>query len=84
MSFECETLQIIRTNPGKPGGGNVVIGRVVHVHVKDGLVDERFRTDPDQLAAVGRMGGTSYARTRERFELPFGRSALGKRPIARD
>ena len=84
VSFECETLQVVRTNPGKPGGGNVVIGRVVHVHVKDGLVDERFRTDPDQLAAVGRMGGITYARTRERFELPLGRDALGKRPIARD
>jgi flavin reductase (DIM6/NTAB) family NADH-FMN oxidoreductase RutF len=30
-AFECETVQVIRTNPGVPGGGNAVIGRVVHV-----------------------------------------------------
>jgi flavin reductase (DIM6/NTAB) family NADH-FMN oxidoreductase RutF len=81
VSFECETLHVIRTNPGKPGGGNVVIGRVVYVHLADGLADERLRIDPDRLAAVARMGGTMYARTRERFELPPGRAALGLRPL---
>ena len=80
VCFECETLHVIRTNPGKAGGGNVVIGRVVHVHVQDGLVDERLRTDPAKLAAVGRMGGIAYALTRERVEVPLGKAALGMRP----
>lgn len=73
VSFECRTMQIIRTNPGVPAGGNIVIGRVVHVHVADGLINERLHVDPDRLDAVGRMGGLSYCRTRERFDLPMGR-----------
>jgi hypothetical protein len=28
VSFECRTLQVIRTNPGHPGGGNLVLGQV--------------------------------------------------------
>jgi flavin reductase (DIM6/NTAB) family NADH-FMN oxidoreductase RutF len=53
-----------------------VIGRVVRVHVDERVLDERQRVDPAKLDAIGRMGGISYARTRERFELPVGRGAL--------
>ncbi len=75
-SFECRTLQIVRLNPGVPAGGNVVIGRVVHVHVDDALIDARLHVDPARLAAIGRMGGFGYCTTRERFDLPAGREAL--------
>jgi flavin reductase (DIM6/NTAB) family NADH-FMN oxidoreductase RutF len=84
VSFECETWQIVRTNPGKPGGGNVVIGRVVHVHAEDGLVDDKLRVDLAKLAAVGRMSGIGYALTRQRVEVPLGRAALTLRPIPPD
>lgn len=73
MSFECRTMQIIRTNPGVPAGGNIVIGHVVHVHAEDGLVNPRHHVDPARLDAVGRMGGQTYSRTRDRFELKRGR-----------
>lgn len=77
LSFECVTHQVIRMNPGVPGGGNIVIGRVVHVHAADGLVNERFHVDPAGMKAIGRMGGLGYCLTRERFEMPMGRGALG-------
>jgi flavin reductase (DIM6/NTAB) family NADH-FMN oxidoreductase RutF len=51
VSFECVTQQVIRTNPGQPAGGNIVIGRVVHVHVRDGLINERLHIDPAGLDA---------------------------------
>jgi flavin reductase (DIM6/NTAB) family NADH-FMN oxidoreductase RutF len=76
VSFECRTLQIVSLNPGVPAGGNVVIGRVVHIHLADGLVNERLHVDPDRLHAIGRMGGLGYCRTHDRFEMPMGRSAL--------
>lgn len=76
VSFECRTLQVIRTNPGVPGGGNVVLGQVVHVHVRDALVNERLHIDPAALDAVGRMGGLGYCTTHDRFEMPMGRRAL--------
>ncbi len=91
-SFECITHRIIRTNPGQPGGGNIVLGRVVHVHVRDDLADEkflaRFHTDPAKLRAIGRMGGLGYCKTGDlevtagasvatpRFEMPMGKGAL--------
>lgn len=91
-SFECVTHRIIRTNPGQPGGGNIVLGRVVHVHVRDDLADEKFRarfhTDPAKLRAIGRMGGLGYCKTGDlevtagasavspRFEMPMGKMAL--------
>ncbi|MEO1128143.1 MAG: flavin reductase family protein [Planctomycetota bacterium] len=76
IAFECETLQVVRTNPGEAAGGNVVIGRVVWVHVDDAIIDDRTRIDASGLGAVGRMAGASYVTTRDRFDLPRGRDAL--------
>ena len=84
ISFECRTLQLIRTNPGEPAGGNLVLGRVVQIHVADQLVNERMHVDPSKLAAIGRMGGIGYATTRDRFEMPAGRDALSQPEFGRD
>lgn len=51
-----------------PLSGNIVLGEVVRFHVDDRLVDN-FRIDPDQLRAIGRMGGASYTRTMDRFDM---------------
>lgn len=81
ISFECITRQVIRTNPGAPAAGNIVVGEVVMVHAAPGLVNERHHVDPEQLNAFGRMGGLSYCRTADRFDLPMGAAALnGKSP----
>jgi flavin reductase (DIM6/NTAB) family NADH-FMN oxidoreductase RutF len=64
VSFECRTTHIIPI-----GDARMVIGEVRHIHVRDHLVDERFRIDPDRLAAIGRMAGNDYVRTRDRFEI---------------
>lgn len=69
VCFECETMQVIRTNPGAPAGGNVVMGRVRRVHIEDSLLNDRLHTDQDSLDLIGRMGGLSYCFTRERFDL---------------
>ncbi len=76
FAFECETTQVIRLDPGAPGSGNLVLGRVVHVHLRDGLVNERFHADYAVLRSIGRMGGLGYCTTRDRFEMPMGRAAL--------
>ncbi|MCC6951968.1 MAG: flavin reductase family protein [Phycisphaerales bacterium] len=73
LAYECVTRQVIRTNPGAAGGGNIVIGRVVRVHVRDGAINERLHIDPSVLDTVGRMGGLTYCTTRERFEQRMGR-----------
>ncbi|MBX3386609.1 MAG: flavin reductase family protein [Phycisphaeraceae bacterium] len=76
VSFECRTLHVLRLARNVPGGGNVVIGHIVGVHIRDGLVNERMHIDPTLLDAIGRMGGRGYCRTRDRFEMPMGIEAL--------
>lgn len=80
VAFECRTLSVVRLNAGAPGGGNVVIGEVVRVFVRDELITERLHIDPEKLRAIARMGGTTYCRTRDRFEMPLGRASLDKVP----
>ena len=77
-AFECQTLHVLRTNPGQPSGGNVVIGRVVRVHIDDSLVDSRLVVNHSRLPAIGRLGGISYCFTRQRYDMPAGREALSR------
>jgi flavin reductase (DIM6/NTAB) family NADH-FMN oxidoreductase RutF len=65
--MECKLLQVIYTSH-EPGGGVIVLGEIVRFHVRADLVDN-FRVDPAGLDAVGRMGGNTWVRTRERMEL---------------
>jgi flavin reductase (DIM6/NTAB) family NADH-FMN oxidoreductase RutF len=67
VNMECRLVQIVHVSP-KPLGGSIVLGEVLRFHVDDALFDD-FRIDPDKLRAFGRMGGTSYARTTDRFDL---------------
>ena len=71
--FECRTVQVVRTNPGQPGGGNIVIGEVLHVACGEGVLNERLHADAAKLDNVGRMGGPdAYCTTRERYEIERG------------
>lgn len=79
LSFECRTRQVIRTNPGAPDSGNIVLGEVVGVVAAAGLINERHHVDAAMLDAIGRMGGNTYCTTRERFDLPRGAAALGNK-----
>lgn len=69
INFECRLRQVINVGEG-PGGANVVLGDVAFVHIEDRILDDRGLVDPSLLDAVGRMGGLSYCRTQDRFDLP--------------
>ena len=79
VAYECRTLRVIRLAAGEAGGANMVIGEVVHLHVDDRMLNERFEIDADRLSAIGRMGGIEYCRTADRFAMPRGRAALDER-----
>ncbi len=67
VNMECKLVQIMKFGE-VPTGSSVVIGEVVLVHVKDDLwADDHI--DPSRLRAVGRMGGDSYCRTTDIFEM---------------
>lgn len=76
VAFECRTGQILALAPGRPAGGNVVFGEILHVHVHDSVLDEKGKVDPARLRAIGRMGGLGYCSTRDHFAMPRGRAAL--------
>jgi flavin reductase (DIM6/NTAB) family NADH-FMN oxidoreductase RutF len=65
IQMECRLRQIIEVSD-KPGGGFLVLGEVLRFHIKDSLLDG-YKIDPDGLKAIGRMGGPTYTRTRDRF-----------------
>ena len=67
VQMECRLRQIIEVSD-RPSGGSIVLGEVLRFHVREDLV-ENFRIDPEKLAAVGRMGGATYVRTHDRFDL---------------
>jgi len=77
VSFECRTTQVLRLAPDEPGGANLVLGEVVHLHLAETLVDDKLRVLPDRLPAIGRLGGLGYCTIRNRFDLPRGRAAMG-------
>jgi len=67
VQMECK-LHFFIDISALPGGGSIVLGEVVRFHVDDAVVDG-FKVDPDKLGAIGRMGGTSYTRTRDRLDM---------------
>jgi flavin reductase (DIM6/NTAB) family NADH-FMN oxidoreductase RutF len=67
VQMECRLRQTIQISD-RPSGGTIVVGEVVRFHVNESLV-QHFRIDPEKLAAIGRMGGPTYTRTRDRFEM---------------
>ncbi|MGA7559648.1 MAG: flavin reductase family protein [Terriglobales bacterium] len=67
VSFECKLYQILDFNPA-PEGGSLVIGEIVSVHIDERCLKEG-RLDRDSLDLIGRMGGTQYTRTTQRFEM---------------
>ena len=68
VAMECVLLQVVDVS-AQPLGGSVVLGEVVRFHVADELFDD-FKIDPDRLRPIGRMGGPTYTRTTDRFDMP--------------
>lgn len=68
-AFECQLHSVVILGSG-PGAANMVIGRVIAIHVQDECLDSQGWPVADKLDAVGRLGGTSYATVREPFDIP--------------
>jgi flavin reductase (DIM6/NTAB) family NADH-FMN oxidoreductase RutF len=67
VSMECRRYVTLQPGPER----YIVLGEVVMLHVRDGIVDpERLRIDRDAYAPIGRLFGGGYVRTRDRFEMP--------------
>ncbi|XZE55318.1 flavin reductase family protein [Planctomycetaceae bacterium SH139] len=68
-AFECELHTVMLLGSG-PAGTNLVLGKILAIHVDDRCLDSAGQVDPQIMDSLGRMGGSAYATTRDRFELP--------------
>jgi flavin reductase (DIM6/NTAB) family NADH-FMN oxidoreductase RutF len=68
VHMECRLYLLVEVG-GEDGSGNLVLGEVLRFHIDDQYFQD-FKIDPDRLRAIGRMGGATYTRTTDRFDLP--------------
>ncbi|SFU16845.1 flavin reductase family protein [Sedimentitalea nanhaiensis] len=66
IRFECR--KHVTLNIGK--SREIVLGEVLAMHARPGLVNDRFHVDAAALDALGRMGGHGYCRSNKTFDLP--------------
>lgn len=71
VAFECAIDQVISLGT-QGGAGNLVIARVVLIHIQEQYLDEDGRLDTNKLDLVARMGGSWYCRASGEalFEIP--------------
>ncbi len=60
-SFECLVRQVIPLGD-QGGAGNLIICEVVLAHLKEDILDDQGRIDPQKVDAVARMGDNFYCR----------------------
>jgi flavin reductase (DIM6/NTAB) family NADH-FMN oxidoreductase RutF len=78
VQMECQVMQIIETGT-EGGAGNLIICKVVVMHLEDAILDEQSRIDPNKIDLVARMGGDYYCRASGDavFEVPKPNTKLG-------
>jgi flavin reductase (DIM6/NTAB) family NADH-FMN oxidoreductase RutF len=69
INIECRLRQVISMGD-KPGAGQAILGDVAAVHLDEAVLSAGdLVCDPGKLRAIGRMGGSLYARTTDRLAL---------------
>ncbi|HEX6287982.1 MAG TPA: flavin reductase family protein [Herpetosiphonaceae bacterium] len=67
VAFECRVDQIVHV--GSARGGEVVIGRVMLIHLRDDVYQNGYIV-LDALKPIARLAGNDYARVTDTFTLP--------------
>jgi len=75
IRFECKLSQIHEISR-EPGGGSIVIGEVVHIHIDESVLVGEDKIDPAVLRPIGKLAGNAYCRVTDLFELVRPKSQL--------
>lgn len=67
--MECSLNQIVHIGEGS-GAANIIIGNILSLYIDDAIVGSRGFADPIKLDSIGRLGGNTYTRTQESFDIP--------------
>lgn len=67
VSLECKYF----SDTPLPGGGRIIIGEVMHFHLRDEIIGglDPLRIDLDRLAPIARLSGPKYGRITDQFEI---------------
>ncbi len=68
VAFECRLDRFVHIGEG-PLAANVVFGRILVAHVAESALGADGKPDPAKLDLIGRLGGESYTRITDRFDL---------------
>jgi len=68
LAIECRVMHRI-TLGDPPRESALFVARIVMWHIREDILIDGYKIDQHKLHAVGRMGGRSYARTEDQFEL---------------
>ena len=68
VAFECRVAQI-QAYPAEKPNCHLIFAEVLLAHIDDAVLNEQGRIDSSQLDLIGRLGGSGYTRTLQRFEL---------------
>lgn len=76
--LECKVEQII-TLGTQGGAGNLVICKVLKIHIDENILHEKYKIDPHKIDLVARMGADFYCRASGNavFEVPKPNLKLG-------
>lgn len=75
IHFECKVRQIVDISD-QPGGGSLVIGAIVHIHVDERVLVGEDKINLSALRPVGRLVGNYYTRVTDLFEMERPKSNL--------
>lgn len=70
--MECSLRQTVSIPRSSGGANTVIFGDVLRFHVDELVLVEGgdgYEVDPEKLSAIGCMGGSTYARTCDRFDM---------------
>jgi flavin reductase (DIM6/NTAB) family NADH-FMN oxidoreductase RutF len=68
VAFECALDRIV-TVGNDAYAGNLVLGTILLVHIKNELLEEGKTVDPMTFDVIGRLSGTRYCRIGSVFEI---------------
>ena len=67
IAFECSLERIVTVGKG-PNAGNLILGRIHLVHVRDDLIENEREVDWLALDVLGRLSGNRYCAVRSVIE----------------
>ena len=76
IHFECRVAQIIELGNAL-GGGSLVLGRIVHLHVDESVLLGEDKIDLEKLKPIGRLAGSAYCRVTDQFQMIRPPSQIG-------